>query len=47
MSMTPRERYVTAFRHEEPDRVPVDLQVGGNTIGLPGVDQFVHLEGKG
>ena len=45
MSMTSRERYVTTFRHEEPDRVPVDLQVGGNTF-LPGVDQFVDLKEK-
>ncbi|MEW6071830.1 MAG: uroporphyrinogen decarboxylase family protein [Planctomycetota bacterium] len=30
--LTPRERLLTALRHEEPDRVPIDL--GGNQTGI-------------
>ena len=30
--MTPRERMLTALRHREPDRVPIDL--GGNSTGI-------------
>lgn len=30
--MTPRERVLTALKHEEPDRVPIDL--GGTTTGI-------------
>jgi len=38
-----RERYLTALRHEEPDRVPIDLQPGG-TLRLPGVSRRLPLE---
>ncbi len=31
-TMTPRERLLTALRHEQPDRVPIDL--GGNQTGI-------------
>ena len=43
MPMTSRERYMTTFRHEEPDRVPIDLQPAGS-LKLPGVNPHVHLE---
>lgn len=32
MTMTPRERLLTALEHREPDRVPIDL--GGNQTGI-------------
>jgi uroporphyrinogen decarboxylase len=32
MAMKPRERLLTALRHHEPDRVPIDL--GGNSTGI-------------
>jgi hypothetical protein len=41
--LSPRERYLTACRHEEPDRVPVDLQPTG-FLKLPGVSRRLSLE---
>jgi uroporphyrinogen decarboxylase len=32
IAMKPRERLLTALRHQEPDRVPIDL--GGNSTGI-------------
>ena len=43
MAMTSRERYMTTIRHEEPDRVPIDLQPAG-CVKLPGVRREVSLE---
>ena len=43
MSMTSRERYMTTCNHQEPDRVPIDLQPAG-TVALPGVKPDLKLE---
>jgi hypothetical protein len=40
---TSRERYLSAFRHEEPDRVPIDL-LTSESLRLPGVPQRPTLE---
>ena len=41
-SMSSRERYLTTFRHQEPDRVPVDLQPAGKAV-LPGFRGWLGL----
>ncbi len=42
-AMSSRERYMTTFRHEEPDRVPIDLQPAG-AVTLPGVPRALPLK---
>ena len=41
--LSSRERYLTTCRHQEPDRVPIDLQPAG-TLRLPGVSRRLPLE---
>lgn len=41
--MSSRERYLTTCRHEEPDRVPIDLQPCG-LFRLPGVSRRLPLD---
>ena len=43
IDLSSRERYLVSCRHEEPDRVPIDLQPCG-TLRLPGVSRRLPLD---